>query len=163
MLARKWRKRIFVCCLWECRLVQALWKTVWKFLKILKIELPYSKVSACNAGDPGSIPGSRRSPGEGNGNPLQYFFLGSPMDRGAWRATVRGVTKSWTQLSNWVCRFKFLLQFLPRRAWGAALLAGLEEAVHSPGPVFVTLFPEAHTLLWLFFFSWDIFSQCLFR
>ena len=100
MLARKWRKRIFVCCLWECRLVQALWKTVWKFLKILKIELPYSKVSACNAGDPGSIPGSRRSPGEGNGNPLQYSCLGNSTDRGDWWATIHGVAESWTQLSN---------------------------------------------------------------
>ena len=46
-----------------------------------------------NAGDMGSIPGSRRSPGEGNGNPLQYSCLGNPMDRGAWWATVHGVTK----------------------------------------------------------------------
>ena len=42
----------------------------------------------------GLIPGSGRSPGEGNGNPLQYSCLDSPMERGAWRATVRGVTKS---------------------------------------------------------------------
>ena len=42
------------------------------------------KASACNAGDPGSIPGSERSPGEGNGNPLQYSCLENPMDRGAW-------------------------------------------------------------------------------
>ena len=42
------------------------------------------KVSACNAGDPGSIPGSGRSPGEGNGNPLQYSCLGNSMDKGAW-------------------------------------------------------------------------------
>ena len=58
------------------------------------------KESAFNAGDPGSIPGSGRSPGEGNGNPLQYFCLENPMDRGAWWATVHGVTKSWTRLSN---------------------------------------------------------------
>ena len=45
-----------------------------------------------NAGDVSSIPGSRRSPGEGNGNPLYYFYLGNPMDRGAWQATVYGVT-----------------------------------------------------------------------
>ena len=45
------------------------------------------------AGDVGSIPRSRRSPGEGNGNPLQYSHLGKPMDRGAWWATVHGVTK----------------------------------------------------------------------
>ena len=52
------------------------------------------KESACNAGDPGSIPGLGRSPGEGNGNPLQYSCLGNPMDRGAWQATVHGVPKS---------------------------------------------------------------------
>ena len=57
---------------------------------------PYSsdgKESACNAGDHGSIPKSGRSPGEGNGNPLQYSCLENPMDRGAWRATVHGVPK----------------------------------------------------------------------
>ena len=52
------------------------------------------KVSAYNAGDPGSIPGSGRSPGEGNGNPLQYSFLENPMDGGAWWATVHRVAKS---------------------------------------------------------------------
>ena len=51
------------------------------------------KESACNAGDPDSMPGSGRSPGEGNGNPLQYSCLENPMDRGAWWATVHGVTK----------------------------------------------------------------------
>ena len=50
--------------------------------------------------DTGVIPGSGRPPGEGNGNPLQYSCLGNPTDIGAWRATVRGVTKSQTQLSN---------------------------------------------------------------
>ena len=56
-----------------------------------------SKESACNSGDTGdvcSIPGSGRSPGEGNGNRLQYSCLGNPMDRGAWRATVHSVAKS---------------------------------------------------------------------
>ena len=52
--------------------------------------------SDCSAVDPGSIPGSGRSPGEGNGNPLQYSCLKNPMDRGAWQATVHGFTKSWT-------------------------------------------------------------------
>ena len=52
------------------------------------------KASACNAGDLGSIPGSERSPGEGNGNPLQYFCLENSMDGGAWWATVRGVAES---------------------------------------------------------------------
>ena len=57
-----------------------------------------SKESACNAGDLGSVPGSGRSPGEGKGNPLQDSCLGSPMDRGAWWATVHGIAKSWMQL-----------------------------------------------------------------
>ena len=57
------------------------------------------KESACNAGDLGSILGSGRSPGEGNGNPLQYSCLENPMDGGAWWATVHGVAKSWTRLS----------------------------------------------------------------
>ena len=54
------------------------------------------KESACNVGDLGSIPGSGRSPGGGHGNPLQYSCLENPMDRGAWWATVHGVTKSQT-------------------------------------------------------------------
>ena len=53
-----------------------------------------------SAGDMSSILGLGRSPGEENGNPLQYSCLGNPMDRGAWWATVYGVTKSQTQLSN---------------------------------------------------------------
>ena len=57
------------------------------------------KASACNAEDPGSIPGSGRSPEEGNGNPLQYSCLENPMDRGACWATVHGVAKSQTRLS----------------------------------------------------------------
>ena len=58
------------------------------------------KESACSAGDPGLIPGLRRSLGEGNGNPFQYFCLGISMDRGAWRAAVHGVTKSRTHLGH---------------------------------------------------------------
>ena len=59
-----------------------------------------SKESACNAGDLGSIPGLGRSPGEGNGNPLQYSCLENPVDRGAWWATVHGVAKGGTRLSD---------------------------------------------------------------
>ena len=54
------------------------------------------KNSTCNAGDLGLIPQSGRSPGEGNGSPLQYSLLENPMDRGGWRATVHGITKSRT-------------------------------------------------------------------
>ena len=52
------------------------------------------KASACNAGDLGSIPGSGRSPAEGNGNPLQYSCLENPIDRGAWKPTVHGVIRA---------------------------------------------------------------------
>ena len=58
------------------------------------------KMSACNAGDPGSIPELGRSPGEGNGNPLQYSCLENSMDGEAWKATVHGVAKSRTRLSD---------------------------------------------------------------
>ena len=58
------------------------------------------KEPAYNAGDLGSIPGSGRSPGEGNGYPLQYSHLENFMDRGAWGTTVRGVAKSQTSLSD---------------------------------------------------------------
>ena len=64
-----------------------------------------SKESACNVGNPHSIPGVGRSPGGGNGHPLQYSCLENPMDRGAWWATVHGVEKSWLQLSNWHTSF----------------------------------------------------------
>ena len=58
------------------------------------------KDSTYNAGDLDLIPGSGRSPAEGNGYPLQYSCLGNPMDRGAWWTAVHGVAKSWTRLSN---------------------------------------------------------------
>ena len=58
------------------------------------------KASAWNAGDPGSIPGWGRSPGEGNGNLLQYSCLENPMEGGAWQATVDGVAKSRTRLRD---------------------------------------------------------------
>ena len=71
----------------------------------------HGKGSAYNVGDLGSIPGSGRSPGEGNGNPLQYSCLENPMDGGAWEATVHGVTKSCTGLSDFT---SLHLSFLTR-------------------------------------------------
>ena len=56
--------------------------------------------SAGDARDVGSVPGLGRSPGEGNGSPLQCSCLENSMDRGAWQAAVHGVTKSWTQLNT---------------------------------------------------------------
>ena len=70
----------------------------------------YGKASACSGGDPGSIPGLGRSPGEGNGNPLQYSCLKNSMDRGAWWATVHGVTKSWTRLSDFTQRLPYRMK-----------------------------------------------------
>ena len=69
------------------------------------------KASACNVGDLGSIPGSGRSPGEENGNPLQYSCLENPMEGGACWATVHGVAKSQTQLSNFTftCKIKAMV------------------------------------------------------
>ena len=58
------------------------------------------KESAYNAGDPSSIPGLGKSPGKGSNYPLQYVCLHNAVDRGAWRVTVHGVAKSWTQLSD---------------------------------------------------------------
>ena len=81
------------------------------------------KDSASNAGDLGLIPGSGISPGEGNGYPLQHSCLENPLDRGAWQATVHGVAKSRTQLSDehttpgYLCRatIEYLLQ-IPRES-----------------------------------------------
>ena len=64
------------------------------------------KESACSVGDPGLIPGSGRSPGEENGNPLQYFSLENPMNRGVWQAAVHGVAKSRTQPSDFTFFFR---------------------------------------------------------
>ena len=64
------------------------------------------KKPLANAGDireVGLIPGSGRSPGGRHGNPLQYSYLENPKDRGAWRAIVHNIIKSWTQLSNLAC------------------------------------------------------------
>ena len=95
------------------------------------------KASAYNVRDLGSIPGLGRSPGEGNGNPLQYFCLENSMDGGAWWATAHGVTKSRTRLSDftflfplslYIVNFHLLIQFhfLQREAvLGPALLASL--------------------------------------
>ena len=68
------------------------------------------KASACNVGDLGSISGSGRSPGEGNGNPLQYSCMENSMDRGAWQATVHGIKKSQTQLRDLI--IKVYLSFM---------------------------------------------------
>ena len=65
--------------------------------------------SACNAGDWGWLPGCGRPPGGGHDNPLQYSCLENPMDRGAWRAPVSGIEKSWTRVSDYHSLFLSIL------------------------------------------------------
>ena len=102
------------------------------------------KASACNAGDLGSIPGSRRSPGEGNGNPLQYSCLENPVDGGAWWATVHGVTESRTWLSDFTCTLW---------GWSGAIAASQHKVAEhpwvpwSPGPQ-ESLSPESSGASW---------------
>ena len=94
---RKWqRPPVFLTG--ESQGWEAWWAAVYGVaeLNTTKVTQQHSSVgkdSACNAGDTGSIPGSGRSPAEGNGNPLQYSCLENPMDRGAWQATIHGVAR----------------------------------------------------------------------
>ena len=84
-------------------IITSSYKAHSKMFNVGKVGFPDGsdgKECACNAGHPGLIPGSGRSRGEGTGNPLQYSCLENFMDRGAWWATVHGVTKSWTWLTN---------------------------------------------------------------
>ena len=92
---------------------------------------PAVKETSCNAGDPSLIPGSGRSPGEGNGNQFQYSCLGNPMDRGAWWATVHGVSRVrcdiapklllavWLKVSTCthMCKFTQTQEHVPTYIW----------------------------------------------
>jgi len=70
-----------------------------------------SKESACSVGDPGSIPGFGRSPGEGNGKPPQCSYLENPIDGRTWQAIVHGVTKSRTRLSDFNLKYLQIFYF----------------------------------------------------
>ena len=101
----------FSCCL--CHGSSFILSSLWnKYFWIPTVGFPGGsevKASTRNAGDLGSIPGSGRSPGEGNDNPLQDSCLENPMDRGAWWATVHGVAKSRTRLSDFTFTLTFIL------------------------------------------------------
>ena len=96
------------------------------------VGFPHTSVgeeSACNAGDPGSVLGPGRSPGEGNGNPLQYSCLENPMNRGAWQATVHGVAKVGHNLAtkppplmDRALRYFYFVKMLLRHQMGWELL-----------------------------------------
>ena len=101
-----------------CRVTVVVKGTQVNQVRLLITDFPggsNGKASACNVGDQGSIPGMRRSSGEGNGNPLQYPCLENPRDRRAWYATVQGVAKSDTtkRLSTHMVKYwDFLFIFL---------------------------------------------------
>ena len=82
------------------------------------------KESACNAGDTCSIPGWGRSPGGGNSNPLQYSCLENSMDRGSWWATVHGVPKNQTQLSNYTHTHTHTQSWVIPLIWGSLRYLG---------------------------------------
>ena len=89
------------------------------------------KVSACNAGDLGSIRGLGRSPGEGNGNPLQYSCLENPMNGGAWWAVVHGVAKSRTQLSDFTFIFTSFKRCYKLYSWFESSKFGVIERLEQ--------------------------------
>ena len=94
------------------------------------------KASVYNAGDPGSIPGLGRSPGEGNGNPLQYYCLENPMDGRACWSAVHGVARSQTRLSNftfthWRRKWQPTPVFLPGESQGWRSLVGCRLWGHT--------------------------------
>ena len=93
-----------------------------------------------NAGDSGSIPGLGKSPGKGNGNPLQYSCLGNPMDRRAWWATVHGAANSWTGLSNSTTTRKLIGD--KNWGWGKVLQPDEGGAEIKPQGSYWTCFPS---------------------
>ena len=127
--------------------------------------------NAGDAGDMGSIPGSGRSAGEGNDNPLQYSYPENSMDRGVWQARVFGVAKCWTQLSTHTHRDTLIVSFCPPGG-GACLPApgfivrcsGMGSWVSPPPSVelsSVCIFPASHQLCIPFMSSqllWNVFG-----
>ena len=127
--------------------------------------------SACKAGDPGSIPESEWSPGEGNGNPLQYSCLENSMDREAWWATVHGFAKNGTQWttntqSPWLLYLLTSATLFYKRNWhpnpGKTVLCGSSSPSSPPGgfPNKITI-PCPHTLSFRWFSCWEASSMSL--
>ena len=100
-------------CVWLFVTPSLSFTISWSLLKLRSTGGSDSKESTCNVGDPGLIPGLGRSPGEGNGNPLQYSCLGNPMDGGAWQTTVHGMAKSQTWWSDFTVTFTSTESVMP--------------------------------------------------
>ena len=120
----------------SCRLFATPWTCVYFIYIYIYIMWGFpgdssGKESACNSGDPGSVPESGRSPGEGNGNPLQYSCLENPMNRGVWWATVHGIRKE-LDTTEWLTLSLFIYYVYN--------LFGLNNSVRYIGHVIVTLF-----------------------
>ena len=100
-------------CWWTCRLLQCLGCCKHCCYEYSASHIAQSVESYCNAGDLGSVPGLGRSPGEENGNPLQYSCLENPMDREAWLATFYGVARvrhDWVTKHMWILGYMGLFQ-----------------------------------------------------
>ena len=113
----------------------------------------FDKETACNAGDLGLIPGSGRSPGEGNGNPLQYSCLENPMDRGAWQSTVHGVARVGHNLaikpSPWTVAHQAPLSMgFPRQEYWSGLPFPSPGDIPHPRMELASLTWQAESLPW---------------
>ena len=123
-----------MCCIYSSVYVSVL--VSWFIPSLRSFCRLSSKESTCNAGDTGSIPQSGGSPGEGNGNPLQYSCLENPMDGGAWWAAAHGVTTSQTRLSDftfthWRRKWQPTPVFLPGESQGRGNLVGCRLWSHT--------------------------------
>ena len=152
------RKCCFLC--WKVTVIERMTLSLKMGLYILNqasLVVQIMKESTCNIGDPGSIPGSGRSPGGRNGYPLQYSCLENPMDRGALWATVHGVAKSqawlteWISLSfhselqvqfflkelkKWIQAFRWEAWLNPRKRWGHFRVEEIAHWNRTPGPFY---------------------------
>ena len=118
---------VYIICI-ICIVCMYIYKVMWGLPRWLN-----GKESPCQSGGVGLISGSVRSPGEGNGSPLQYSCLGNPMDRGAWWATVHRVAKSRTQLSTHTQLSETSLLFLKdlMLPWSLLLPPSLDDTIHK--------------------------------